>query len=363
MSLPSANNPLDAILYPTSETWLPSKKPVDLSFKGTAPKNVKFSIPPIRIKNLNVFIDVEKARRNKRTELLNRKAFLLEKSQNDMIEQNDIERRYAEQQAELKKLENLFANSLLAGVMENVVINSKNNILGQYFRDDPDISNFDKETEDVKTDAKNLLNLQESNAKLIQSINQSRQELENLIQQQIGEAQNDTEVEALEQSINELEAIAVIPEEEIAEPTEVIEELDDDVIEKEMEQERQLEEQLKSTQEQLEEVRRKRGRPKKTEEQREKEKGVMTTEFMSSLYDKTLNRQVIAKQTLEKYVNEFFPNLKEDLKRQLTKAEIRFDIQQKMIKTLLDEGFLAPDTPSLEGDIGGSRLMLLKELE
>lgn len=262
MSLPTTSNPLDPIVYASSLTFMPSKKQPSLAFKGKEPKGVKWTLPPIKIKRKRVMFDVLKDRQNRRTRLLNRKATLLERSMNDMIEQNEAERRYAEQQAQLRRLENLFANSLLAGVVEGVVTNAKDQLLSQYFKQDPDINNFDRETEKVMKDAERLQKLQKDNEEAFQRLRQSRTEMEQAIQRSIEEAGDDLAIAELEMSINELDAIPEVSYDEGEAEAPQAEEIDDDDINKELAYEEEKAQEIDETQKKISEMAEKRvGKP------------------------------------------------------------------------------------------------------
>jgi len=218
MSQPSKYNPLDVFVYPSSNNWTPSMKQRGLGYLGDPLTFVDKRVTrPVRLPRYNKTIDFVEKRRNERTALLNMKATQFENLINDDIEQNAIELQYKKQQDQLAKLSAIFSTGIFSNLFANVESKLLSNIQSDFLQNDPDISNFDRESGEVINLVNNVNKLRDDNTRLEEEAIRLRGDLENALKQEALKAQTPEELESLSDLygvFNEIEEVVKSDESE-----------------------------------------------------------------------------------------------------------------------------------------------------
>jgi len=200
------DNPLDET-FTDKGNWNKQPKPINLNYVGNKgmPKGA-IVYKPIKNRKTGKLIDLARQRLNERTRIMNYKAERIENQMFDYLSQNEVERKYQKQLEQITKLQAMFDDGVLGGLVTNIKNRATDEYRNDFLQNDPDVVNYDKETEEVLKDINELVELQEANDKKFHEISTQTQEAETQIIQKLRIAQKD-EIEELGGLIDELENV------------------------------------------------------------------------------------------------------------------------------------------------------------
>ena len=197
MTTPTPSNPLDKFLFPTSDNWLPNRKPPHLGSLGEPLKNPDITYRPLllRLKQYSKPIDIVAHRQLLRTRLLNSKAQALDRIINDDIDANQAELAYIKRINELKRLEQEFANGLFSFFVDGVKQRASEAIQTDYFANDDDVSSFDRETGELLEGTQRINELNQQIEELQKRQIELSGTIEQLLREKVETATTEAEVE------------------------------------------------------------------------------------------------------------------------------------------------------------------------
>lgn len=193
------NNPLDAYVYPTSNSWVPNMK--ERNFGFIRPKLRRADVTRkqflMDLKQNGLPIDLVAKRRQQREILMNMKAKIRERTIYDAIEQNQIERQFKQQQAEIQRLQNVFKDGILSLVFNKIQPTLSKDSTEFLLENDPDLIEFDNKTDEILSYAEEVESLQEENKEFAQDFEILRSQVELDIQRSIATATTQTDIETI----------------------------------------------------------------------------------------------------------------------------------------------------------------------
>lgn len=200
------DNPLDETLT-NKGNWKKEPKPINLNYVGDKMPDDAIVYKPFKIRGTGQIVDLAKQRLNERTRILNYKAERIEAGLYDYLTQNEIERAYQKQLAELAKLEALFSNGVLGLMFDNIKTKATNQFRSDYLQNDPDIVNFDNDSKTLAKETQEIAELQERNDKLFHEISTQTQQTEQQIIENLRVAETIEKTEELGEMIDDLESV------------------------------------------------------------------------------------------------------------------------------------------------------------
>jgi len=200
------DNPLDETLTDKGN-WKKEPKPINLNYVGDKMPDNAIVYKPFKIRGTGQIVDLAKQRLNERTRILNYKAERIEAGLYDYLTQNEIERAYQKQLAEIARLEALFSNGILGLMFDNIKTKATNQFRSDYLQNDPDIVNFDNDSKTLAKETQDIADLQERNDKLFHEISTQTQQTEQQIIDNLRVAETIDKTEELGEMIDDLESV------------------------------------------------------------------------------------------------------------------------------------------------------------
>jgi hypothetical protein len=200
------DNPLDETLTDKGN-WKKEPKPINLNYVGDKIPDDAIVYKPFKIRGTGQIVDLAKQRLNERTRILNYKAERIEAGLYDYLTQNEIERAYQKQLAEIARLEALFSNGVLGLMFDNIKTKATNQFRSDYLQNDPDIVNFDNDSKTLAKETQDIADLQERNDKLFHEISTQTQQTEQQIIDNLRVAETIDKTEELGEIIDDLESV------------------------------------------------------------------------------------------------------------------------------------------------------------
>jgi len=200
------DNPLDETLTDKGN-WKKEPKPINLNYVGDKMPDDAIVYKPFKIRGTGQIVDLAKQRLNERTRILNYKAERIEAGLYDYLTQNEIERAYQKQLAEIARLEALFSNGVLGLMFDNIKTKATNQFRSDYLQNDPDIVNFDNDSKTLAKETQDIADLQERNDKLFHEISTQTQQTEQQIIDNLRVAETIDKTEELGEMIDDLESV------------------------------------------------------------------------------------------------------------------------------------------------------------
>lgn len=200
------NDPLDK-QWTDDGVFGKEPKPIMLNGVGDGKDKYTKIFKPIRIRGTGEIIDLATKRLNERTKLLNYKADRIERGLYDYISQNEIERAYQKQLAEMARLEAIFQQGLLGFMFDNVKGQALNRFRSDFLQNDPDVVNFDRSTEKLAQATQTVAEQQEANDNKLQEVKTEVDNLEADLIAKMQTAPTMEDVEELGELVEEMEAV------------------------------------------------------------------------------------------------------------------------------------------------------------
>ena len=200
------DNPLDETLTDKGN-WKKEPKPINLNYVGDKMPDDAIVYKPFKIRGTGQIVDLAKQRLNERTRILNYKAERIEAGLYDYLTQNEVERAYQKQLAEIARLEALFSNGILGLMFDNIKTKATNQFRSDYLQNDPDIVNFDNDSKTLAKETQDIADLQERNDKLFHEISTQTQQTEQQIIDNLRVAETIDKTEELGEMIDDLESV------------------------------------------------------------------------------------------------------------------------------------------------------------
>lgn len=182
-------------------------KPITLNGVGDGKEKYTKVFRPIRIRGTEEIIDLATKRLNERTRLLNYKANMIERGLYDYISQNEVERAYQKQLAEMARLEAIFQQGLLGFLFDNVKDKAVNKFRSDFLQNDPDVVNFDRSTETLAQATQTVAEQQEANDNTLDEVRVGVNNLEADLIARMQTAPTIDEIGEFEELVGELEIL------------------------------------------------------------------------------------------------------------------------------------------------------------
>lgn len=211
----SVYNPIDNIVYKRSNNWTPEKKPQEqewMTFRNPLEHPDIKALPPLKLRKSGKRLDLIQMRRERRNRLLNIKASQIERELKDGVEKNEAEMLYEKQMAELEKLKAQMGKGILAFFVDYTANKAQEQFRDRFLETDPDIALFDQQSADYIKSVQEVADIQRQNDEREKALRRERQDIRQLLIQQIAEARNEAELEELSQASHLVEGDIPTPE-------------------------------------------------------------------------------------------------------------------------------------------------------
>ena len=200
------NDPLDK-QWTDDGVFSKDPKPITLNGVGDGKEKYTKIFRPIRIRGTGEIIDLATKRLNERTLLLNYKADVTERGLNDYISENEIERAYQKQLAEMARLEAIFQQGLLGFLFDNVKDKAVSKFRSDFLQNDPDVVNFDRSTEKLAAATQTVAEQQDANDNTLNEVRVGVNNLEADLIARMQTAPTIEEIGDFEELVGELEIL------------------------------------------------------------------------------------------------------------------------------------------------------------
>lgn len=196
---PTPQDPLDRVVLPTSNNWIPNLKMPSLGHIGKPLHEPTIRKRPllVKLRGRAQPVDVVAYRQLQRVRLMNAKARHMDDLIKDAIELNDEEQRYLKRREELQRLEATFQAGVLAFFTKGVVKQAEADLMEEVIRNDPDIASFDDKTSEIIESAEQLTRLQKQNESERQDLRDNLGEIDEMLEDLIARVELADEMEQI----------------------------------------------------------------------------------------------------------------------------------------------------------------------